>query len=144
MGQYLKQLQDNMRLPDLKVRWRSGFTPNFELQDAHIRGFVGQRANHAEKTIETHDEVELLPYRKEYVMAIAEGHLWACDEKTAKAAAQFAKTPRWQQFLFVEAPAPSPAQVDPFVHAEIVDAHDAGPMPEGVLYSDNAPPPKAK
>lgn len=95
----------------LKVRYRSGLTPNFELLLAGVRGFVGVRANHEAgeidpKTLrpigalESHDEIEELPARKEYVMAIAEGHLWACDEYTAKRAAEYAGKPsEWAEFL---------------------------------------------
>ena len=105
------EMHASMRLPNLKVRWRSGMTPDFELQDSNMRGFVGVRANHEEGYLESHDEVVEKPWRKEYVQAIVEGHLWAADEKTAKAAANFSKRPnQWRSFM---APEDLPEQAEP-------------------------------
>lgn len=113
MGFVHTEMHASMRLPDMKVIRASGMTPNFEHQGQNLRAFVGLRMNHSVKLpktpsgdeaipLETTDEVETLPYRKEYVQAIAEGHLLACDEKTARAAAKFGRTQDWKQFLASE------------------------------------------
>lgn len=103
------EMHASMRLPDLRVRWRSGMTPDFELQDSNIRGFVGVRADHSAGHLEAHDDESTKPWRKEYVQAISEGHLWACDEKTAREAAKFARTLDWKQFLAPPSESPAPA-----------------------------------
>lgn len=104
--------------PKLKVRWRSGMTPNFEHQQAGVRTFVGVELN-ADQKFESHDREEVVPWGREYLSAIADGHLWALDEATARAAAGFAGRPKeFRSFMpppaddaapeVVSAPAPSP------------------------------------
>src|SRR5438477_4155564 len=97
--------------PRLRVRWRSGMVPNFELLASGQRGFVGVRANHSAGdlnpvtrhpmgALESHDDVEDLPPRKEYLDAIVEEHLWACDEPTGRAAANHAGSrTAWREYL---------------------------------------------
>jgi hypothetical protein len=107
-----REMHASMRLHDLKLRHRSGLVPDLELLEANIRGYVGVRADRSAGPdkpelhfLDSHDEVVDKPYRVEYVRAVAEGHLWACDEKTAKAAARFAGCPAdWSRFLAPEAP----------------------------------------
>lgn len=100
----------------LRLRWRSGMTPDFELQEGSppIRGWVGVRRNHDHDNgrdhkgrelpkgrIESHDDEVVKPWRPEYLKAIVEEHLWACDEYTAREATKLygAKGADWKQYL---------------------------------------------
>ena len=97
--------------PTLKVFHRAGMVTNFEALEAGIRKFVGvtmcaERDSDGKPTGDhgkfmTTDLAEELPQRKEYLMAIAEGHLAAMDEDTARRAGAYGRVP-WKSLLATE------------------------------------------
>jgi hypothetical protein len=82
-------------LPTLRVLRNHGLVPDFELLESRPpqRGWIGVERNHAEQRLDHVDVVVEKTWRKEYVMALAEGHLLAADEATAREAAKWAGKP---------------------------------------------------
>jgi hypothetical protein len=73
----------------LRVKARgTALVPNYELEAAGIRAFVGRKFGPADEPgrfgFAPLDEAVEVPNRAEYVKACTDGDLWAADEPTAK------------------------------------------------------------